>query len=119
VQTWVLVSGYFYSPTGVSSNFSLSVNWFDRSGTYLSTSSNLVTLAANTWTLVFNYFQAPVSATFLTLVPTESGTPTASNTIYMSNVNVTTPPEYTPSMTSAVQVNYSGVWPPVGITQLV
>lgn len=121
VPTWVMLSGWFYSPTGTTSNnFTIDIEWRDSSGAFqtFTTVAN-PNLVANTWTLVWGYAVAPTNSTLMDIQVAQNGSPTSSNLIYMSNVNVTTPPEYTPSITSVAQVSYSGVWPPTGITQLV
>lgn len=116
---WFKPNGWFYSPTGWA-NFSLSLNWYDPNQGYLSTSSATVSLAANTWTQVFNYFVAPAGALYVAIAPTESGTPGASNLLYMSNVTVTLSPERVGALASVAQITYpSGAsWPPTGVTQL-
>jgi len=116
---WYQAQGWVYSPTGYSA-VSLSVNWYDTSGTYLSTSSNAMSMPAATWTFVSNYFVAPVGAAQATLAPTEGGTPAAGNTLYLSNVSLTLAPEAVGAMSSVAQVNYptSALWPPITVTQL-
>lgn len=116
---WYQAQGWVYSPTGYSS-VSLSVNWYDSAGTYLSTSSNTVSVPATTWTFLNNYYVVPVGAAQGTLVPTESGTPTGSNLLYLSNVTLTLSPECAGVLSSVAQVNYptGALWPPTGVTQL-
>ena len=115
---WYFVNGWFFSPTGTA-NFSLSVNWFDSSKSYLSTSSNTVSLVANTWTQVNNYFNPPAATAYASLVPTEGGTPGPTNLIYLSNVTFTPTPETTPSLASVAQVTYGpNGYPATGINQL-
>ncbi|MER6374872.1 hypothetical protein ABT255_42420 [Streptomyces mirabilis] len=114
---WYQAQGWLYSPPGWS-NVSLSVNWFDSSQTYLTTSSHTVSLAAATWTQQLNNFQAPNGAAYATLVPTEGGTPSAATTLFLSNLTLT---NSDPSaLASVAQVNYppDRLWPPSGITQL-
>ena len=115
---WYLVTGFFYSTTGWA-NFSLSVNWFDSSRTLISTSSANVSLVANTWTQVTNFFTPPTTAAFAAIAPTESGTPGATNLLYISNTYMTLAPENVSTLASIAQVNYmtGSLWPPVGITQ--
>lgn len=114
---YAYVNGYLYSPTGWS-GVSLSVNWFDSSGAYLSTSSNTVSLSAATWTFVSNYFQVPATAAFAAIVPTESGTPGATNTLYLSNVQLQLSYESVGALPGAFSVTYNGSLP-TGVTQLV
>lgn len=116
---WVMPTGWFYSPTGWSS-FSLSVNWYDSSQAYITTSSATVGLPAATWTQVTNRFQPPAAAAYGQLVPTEGGTPGATNLLYMSGVQLLLTPETVGALTSAATVNYaaSTYFPPTGVTQL-
>ena len=116
---WYQAQGWVWSPTGYSS-VSLSVNWYDSAGTYLSTSSNAVAVAATTWTYLNNYYLVPVGAAQATLVPTEAGTPSSSRLLYLSNVTLTLSPECSGALASVSQVNYppSAPWPPIGVTQL-
>lgn len=113
-----LAYGWFYTPT-TWSNFSLSVNWFDSSKTYISTSFATVSLTGATWTQVSNVFQPPATAAYAALVPTMSGSPASSQLLYMSYVPMLLTPETVPAFTSAATVSYpNGVWPPVSATQL-
>lgn len=108
-------SSWIYSPPGYP--VSISINWFDSGQNYISTSFNTVTVPAATWTYVTNNAVAPNGAAYLTVVPTEGGTPTTSDVFYISYVSVTT---FDPTvMSSVAQVNYgTDPWPPTGITQL-
>ncbi|WP_189707059.1 hypothetical protein, partial [Streptomyces anandii] len=87
-EHWYQAQGWLYSPTGWA-NASLSVNWFDSTQAYLSTSSHTVSLTAATWTQQVNNFQAPDGAAYAALVPTEGGTPAAANTLFLSNLTLT------------------------------
>jgi hypothetical protein len=54
-------------------------------------------------------------------VPTMSGTPTSSNTLFMSDVYLVLSPECVSSYTSVAAIQYqpTGVpWPPTGVVQL-
>lgn len=116
---WALPVAWLYSPTGWA-NTSLSVNWYDSSQTLISTSSNVINLAATTWTQFTNWFQAPATAAYAQLAPTESGTPGATNLLYISNPQLLLSEETVPALTSAATVNYpaGAYWPPTGVTQL-
>lgn len=102
---WLAPNGWFYSTTGTS-NFSLSVNWYDVNQTFISTSSKTVSLTAALWTNVVNAFAAPQTAVYATIVPTESGSPTSSNTVYMSNVSLLLSPESVNSVSTVVTIDY-------------
>jgi hypothetical protein len=117
---WFYVTGYFYTPT-TWANFSLSVNWFDSSQTFISTSSATVSLTGATWTSVSNYFQPPATAAYAAIAPTMAGTPTSSNTLFMSDVYLVLSPETVSAFTSIAEINYPATgspWPPLGVTQL-
>ena len=115
---WVLLDGWFYSPPGTTA-FSFSINWYDRAGTYLSTSSSTVTLVAATWTHVQNFFEVPATVAQGQLAPTESGTPASSKLIYISDAFAIKSWECVGAFTSAATVNYgTAPWPPTGVTQL-
>ena len=118
-EFWYQASGWVYSPTGYS-NVSLSVKWYDSANNLLSTSSNVVTVPAATWTFLNNFFVVPVGAVKATLVPTEGGTPAVGNTLYLSNITLTAAPENTGALASVAAVNYpsGAAWPPIGVTQL-
>jgi len=116
---WINAQGWFYSPTGWA-NFSLNINWFDSTGTYMSTTvGSTVSLAAATWTFVSTFGQPPLGAATGAVVPTESSSPGATNTLFCSNVFGMYSPEYGTALTSAAQVEYgTAQWPPIGVTQL-
>lgn len=117
-SSWYLADGWFYSTPGTS-NFSLSVAWYDRLGTLLSTTANTITLAAATWTHVQNYVEAPAGAAQARLVPTEGGTPANTKLLYVSNAFLIQSWEDVGSFCSAATVNYgTSPWPPTGVTQL-
>lgn len=111
------VNGWVYSSTGWSS-VSVSINWYDRTGTYLSTSSNPVSVPAATWTNLVNYFNPPLGAAQAAIVPTESGTPGVTNTLYLSNVTLTAASELTTTAAPVSQITYASVWTPTSVTQL-
>jgi hypothetical protein len=117
---WYLANGWVYSPTGYSS-VSLSVNWYDSSNNFLSTSSNSVSVPAATWTYLTNYFQVPAGASQGTLVPTEGGTPSVSNVLYLSNITLAVSPEVTSYISPVSQITYpttGAMWPPTGVVQI-
>lgn len=112
---WYTANGWLYSTPGYT-NVSLSVNWFDHAGTYLSTSSSTVSLTAATWTQVTNIWQAPAGAAQAALVPTEGGTPTTADVLYLSYVTLTaTDPTVLPSVSQVVYGQ--GLYPPTAVVQ--
>ena len=118
---WYLADGWFYSPTGWA-NFSLNVNWFDRNGGYLSTTGGAtVNLSTGVWTHVQAYAEAPATAAFGQVLPTENSSPGATNLLYCSDVVLVLSPECVGSFSSAAVVDYpttGAPWPPLGVTQL-
>lgn len=121
----VTVSGWFYFTSAVTTNASLSINWYTAGGALISTSSNSVSVAAGTWVQLTNTFTAPSTGTLpyqFTINPTLGGTPPASNVFYVDDVYAT----YThigPQQSSVVQLQYPATWPgptwpPLGILEL-
>jgi hypothetical protein len=108
---------WLYSPTGYGS-VSLSINWYDSGGSYLSTSSNTSGIAAATWTHIVNTFLAPATAAYAALVPTESGTPAASNLLYLSNAIIQYATGIATTLSSQISVNYDSTGNPVSTTRL-
>lgn len=80
--TWV------WFTAAVTGNYSSAINWFDATGTYLSTSLSTVSVAAATWTPVIQTYTAPAGAFFASLVPLLGGTPAASNVFYVDDVSL-------------------------------
>ena len=116
----MLVDGWFYSPTGWAS-FSASVNWYDRTGAYLSTSNVSQALTAATWTHVQNWYEVPATAAQAEITAIEGSTPGATNLLYCSDVVMVLSPECVGSFASAAVVDYptsGSPWPPIGVTQL-
>lgn len=112
------VNGWLYSPTGYG-HVTLSVNWYDRTSTLISTSSNSISLAAATWTNVVNYFNPPLTAAYAAIAPTETNTPGVTNTLYLSNVYMTAANELTNYLDPVTEINYATAgWPSIGLTQL-
>jgi len=74
--------------SAVTTNYSTSINWFDASGTYITTSSAVISVPATTWTQVTNTFTAPANAMFATLVPTLTGTPAAAQIWYVDDTTL-------------------------------
>lgn len=109
----VTVSGWFWFTSAVTTNASLSINWYTAGGTLISTSSNSVSVPAATWTELTNTFTAPSSGTLpyqFTINPTLGGTPAASNIFYIDDVYAT----YThigPQQSSVTLFNYPAAWP--------
>lgn len=84
-------AGWVWFTTAVTSSFAMSVNWFDASEDYLSTSSVFVSVPAATWTQASNTFTAPAGAAYAALVPLLGGTPPASQVWYVDDVSLTSP----------------------------
>lgn len=83
------VSAWVWLTNAVTNNFSVSVNWFDANGIYLTTSANYVSVAAATLTQVTNTFTAPAGAARATIVPSLAGTPAAGQLWYLDDLSFT------------------------------
>lgn len=83
------VSGWVWCTNAVTTNFSMSVNWFDADDVYISTSTNYVSVAAATLTQITNTFTAPAGAAWGTIVPTLAGTPAAGQLWYLDDLSMT------------------------------
>lgn len=116
---WYLANGWVFSTTGWAS-FSLSVDWYTAASVFISTSSSTVAIAATTWTNYANWFQPPATAAFASINVIESGTPGATNILYLSNVYLTASAELVPSIPSVVSIGYADSPPcqPISITEL-
>ena len=116
-DTAYTASSWLYMTTTYS-NVSMSVNWFDATNTYISTSSNTQTIASATWTLFQSEYVAPAGAVYATLVPTLGGTPSAGNPLYLSFASLR--PTDSSTLSSVAEMVYDGtnLWPPTGIDQL-
>lgn len=116
--TYYMVNGWLYSPTGLT-QVSLSVNWFDHNMNYLATTFTGTSLSAATWTNVVSYNLAPSTAAYAAINPTITGTPGVGNTLYLSNVTLTSSIELTSTQASVASISYGGTaWPPTGVTTL-
>jgi hypothetical protein len=117
----VTVNGWMWFTNAVTSNASMSVFWYTLLGVFISSSSNLVSVGAASWTQLTNTFTAPATAYFYSINPTLSGTPAATQIFYVDQVYATT--LVTEQVSSVVQVPYpgawpSGHWPPEGLVEL-
>lgn len=110
-------SAWVWFTSAVSGNYSTSINWYTSAHAYITTSNNLVSVAANTWTLVTSQFTAPAGAAFGTLVPALFGTPAVGQIWYVDDAtftNATNPADSTYAVT-AVTLNTAGdfdAWSP-------
>lgn len=115
---WFVANGWFFSPTGWAT-VTLSIDWYDSTRTFISTSNSTVSLTANTWQNLVSLFQAPSNAFFASINFIESGSPTGSNTVYFSDVALSLSIELNRPLASAAQITYgNSIWPPNGVTQL-
>ena len=72
----------------VARSIALNINWYDASSTYITTSSGSVSVVANTWTSITNDFVAPPNAAFGNIIPTMTGTPPATNILFVDEVEI-------------------------------
>ena len=106
----ITVDGRMWFTSAVTSDASMSVNWYDLTGTYLSTSSSNVSVAAATWTQLSNAFTAPAGAYGFTICPALSGTPASAQVFYVDAAYGY--PTYTgPQASTVTQIQYDGTWP--------
>lgn len=115
------LNGWLYSPTGYGSNLTVNVDWYTRTSTLISTSTTATPLVAATWTNTVNTYLPPATATTAVIRVSEAGTPTSSNTVFFSNIFLSSSIEITSSVPSVVSISYAAgsQWPPVTITELV
>ena len=70
----------------------MNVNWFTSAGTFISTSSEPVTVAAGTWTQVPHAtFTVPAEAALASVLPTVNATPPAADVMWADYVTLTAP----------------------------
>lgn len=121
----VTVSAWVWFTSAVTTDASVSVNWFDKTGGYVSTSSNNVSVPATTWTRLTNTYTAPTTGTLpyqFTLDVALSGTPATTNVYYVDDAYV----YYVTGgdqLATVTEIGWSGTWPgnvypPTGTTQL-
>jgi hypothetical protein len=108
----IRVSCWVWFTSAVTTNASLSVNWYTATGTYVSTASNLVSVPATTWTQLTNTYTVPTTGTLpyqFTINPDLTGTPASSQIWYVdaawaSNL-------VSPQLSSVVEITSPGIWP--------
>lgn len=118
-----VLTAWLYSPTGYS-NVAVSANWFNSSGTYISTTSGSATsVPAATWTqLQTTVTNNVTNAVSLDMVVLEGGTPPGSALLYVSAATVQDTSG--PQVSSVLSCKYAatwpsaGMWPPLGVTEL-
>lgn len=81
-------TAWVWFTSGVTSNYSTSIAWYDSTGTFISTASTFVSVSATTWTQVTGTFTAPGNAAFAAIVPLLQGTPAAAQIWYVDDVSV-------------------------------
>ena len=77
---------WVYSPTAIGT-MTVSIDWLDSGGGYLSTSATSAALTANVWTFRSFAATAPASAAFASYGPTIGGSPTVGTFIYFDNAD--------------------------------
>lgn len=114
------VTAWLYSPTGYS-QVALSINWYNASHTFISsTSGGTTALAAGTWTKFATSSSTiiPATAAYATIAIAESGTPPATAVLYVATA--TLQDASGPMLASVTQINYASTapGPPTGVTVL-
>jgi hypothetical protein len=117
----ITANAQMWFTNAVTSNASASINWYTLTGTYISTSSNNISVAAATWTNLVNTFTAPAGAYQYTIDCALSGTPAAAQVFYIDAAYATN--LVTPQQSTVTALEYPGVWPgqtwpPLGATVL-
>lgn len=77
---------WLYSPTGITA--AVSVDWYNSGGTYLSTTSSNIVLAAATWTAVDTAHLAPATATTASYGPSMGGSPATGTQLYADDIDM-------------------------------
>lgn len=107
---WITVTGWMWFTNAVTSQASMSINWYNATGTFMSTSANSISVPAATWTQLTNTFQAPSGAYQFSIDAALGGTPAASQVFFVDTVHAHY--AYTGPQTSSVTRLLSpGTWP--------
>lgn len=116
----ITISGWVWCTSAVTTNFSMSINWYTSGDVYINTSSNNISIPAATWTFVTNTFTATTSGGGgyrYTLNPALSGTPAASNVVYLSLV-IGYPTFGGQQLSGVAQIDYPvSTWPEINPTK--
>lgn len=113
---WYASKAWVYS-SGGHGEISPSVAWLDSAGVTIRIDSVSLTVPAATWALCTMWTQSPTGTAQAILLPAEGGTPAVTDTVYWSDVTLSSwYPDMLPSVT---QVDYDASgWFPIGTTQL-
>jgi hypothetical protein len=106
----IQVSCRAWFTSAVTSNFSLSVNWYTLGGVFISTSSNFVSVGAGAWSPVSNTFTAPATAYQYTIHPTLQGTPAAGQVWYLDTITGGSP-RVGMMQSSSTFMEYNAIYP--------
>lgn len=79
-------SGWVWVTSAITNNYSLSINWFDGAGTYISTTGPQQSVSAGVWTQFSGTYTAPAGAALASVQSFVTGTPPASNVFYTDDV---------------------------------
>lgn len=97
----------------VTTNFSMSVNWYTSGHTLISTTTTNISVSATTWTNVTNVVTAvssPSLAYYYTLQPMLSGTPAAGQIWYVDNA-IGYPTAANAQQSTVAALEYASAWP--------
>lgn len=83
-------SGFFYSQAGLAIA-SISLDWLDASGAYISTSSFPTAIPAATWTPLIFSATTPSNAAGVSFGPTLGSSPAIGTQLWVDNLLITTP----------------------------
>jgi hypothetical protein len=72
----------------VARSISLNINWYDSGSNYITTGTGTISVAATTWTFIATDMIAPSNAAFGNIIPTMTGTPPATNVLWVDEVEL-------------------------------
>lgn len=90
--------GWAMAPAALPSTASLSLNWYDNTHAYLSTSADSLTLVSGQWTLFDQTFVAPGGAAYSSLPFSIDGTPGAGYVLYGYGLMLLDPGQHYPTL---------------------
>lgn len=93
---WYTVSGWLRCTAAIA--IQLDAYWYTPGAVFVSSSSNSISVSANTWTSFSANYQAPASVDALRLAAGFTGTPTAGRVMFVDDVSVTAMAGSTPQL---------------------
>lgn len=82
-------SGWAWPTSTITGNISVSVNWYDASHAFISTTTAVTNATGGQWNFLTSHlFTAPPTAAYATLLPTVSGTPAAGQLVWWDELKL-------------------------------